>query len=51
MIENLLWPKKLSMPPQLLIDPEVMFNGKRGDGYNYEPLVSISGETEVKYIG
>lgn len=49
MIENLLWPKKLSMPPQLLIDPEVMFNGKRED--NYEPLVSVSGQAEVKYIG
>lgn len=28
MIENLLWPKKLSMPPQLLIDPAELFNGE-----------------------
>lgn len=51
MIENLLWPKKLSTPPQLLIDPEVMFNGKQGECYNYESLVSISGQAEVRYIG
>lgn len=51
MVENLLWPKKLSTPPQLLIDPEVMFNGKQGEDYNYESLVSISGQAEVRYIG
>lgn len=51
MVENLLWPKKLSMPPQLLIDPEVIFNGKQGEGYGYEPLVSVLGQAEVKYIG
>lgn len=51
MAENLLWPTKLSMPPQLLIDPEVMFNGKQGERYNYESLVSISGQADVKYIG
>lgn len=51
MVENLLYPKKLSMPPQLLIDPEVMFNGQQGEGYGYEPLVSVSGQAEVKYIG
>lgn len=51
MIENLLWPKKLSMPPQLLIDPEVMFNGKQGERYDYEPLVSVLGQAKVRYIG
>lgn len=51
MIENLLWPKKLSMPPQLLIDPEVIFNGKQGERYNYESLVSVLGQAEVRYIG
>ena len=51
MAENLLWPTKLSMPPQLLIDPEVMFNGKQGERYNYEPLVSVNGQAEVRYIG
>lgn len=28
MIENLLWPKKLTAPPQLLVDVEALFNGK-----------------------
>ena len=51
MAENLLWPTKLSMPPQLLIDPEVMFNGKQGKGYKYEPLVSVPGQANVKYFG
>ena len=51
MAENLLWPTKLSMPPQLLIDPEVMFNGKQGEVYGYEPLVSVSGQADVKYLG
>ena len=51
MIENLLWPKKLSMPPQLLIDPEVIFNGKKSVDNLYESLVSSKGEAEVKYIG
>lgn len=51
MAENLLWPTKLSMPPQLLMDPEVIFNGKK-DMYNrYESLVSSEGQTEVRYIG
>ena len=51
MIENLLWPKKLSTPPQLLIDPEVIFNGEKGAENHYESLVSVSGEAEVRYIG
>lgn len=51
MAENLLWPTKLKQPPKLLIDPEVMFNGKQGETYNYESLVSISGQAEVRYIG
>lgn len=51
MAENLLWPTKLSMPPQLLIDPEVIFNGEK-DIYNlYTPLVYINGVAEVRYIG
>lgn len=28
MVENLLWPKKLTQPPQLLVDVEALFNGK-----------------------
>lgn len=31
MIENLLWPKKLTEPPQLLVDVEAMFTGKNGN--------------------
>lgn len=51
MAENLLWPTKLSVPPQLLIDPEVMFNENIFDGSN--PLVNISGSdtTRVRYLG
>ncbi len=51
MAENLLWPTKLSTPPQLLIDPEVIFNGKKDAMNHYESLVSISGAADVKYIG
>lgn len=51
MIENLLWPKKLSTPPQLLIDPEVIFNGKNDMFNRYESLVSSWGEAAVRYIG
>lgn len=52
MVENLLWPKKLSTPPQLLIDPEVMFHGKTSTFVNhYESLVSSSGQVKVRYIG
>ena len=53
MVENLLWPKKLSTPPQLLIDPEVIFNGEKTPysiQYN-ESLVSINGAASVRYIG
>lgn len=31
MIENLLYPKKLTNPPQLLVDVETLFNGKNGN--------------------
>lgn len=31
MIENLLYPKKLTEPPQLLVDVEALFTGKNGD--------------------
>ena len=53
MAENLLWPTKLSMPPQLLIDPEVIFNGEKTP-YSikyHESLVSIEGPAQVRYIG
>lgn len=52
MVENLLWPKKLTTPPQLLIDPEVIFNGEKTPNsiqYN-ESLVSIKGAASVRYI-
>lgn len=52
MAENLLWPKKLSMPPQLLIDPEVIFNGEKTP-YSiryHESLVSIEGSAQIRYI-
>lgn len=51
MAENLLWPTKLSMPPQLLIDPEVIFNGYTDMTNCYTPLVYINGPAEVRYIG
>ena len=51
MAENLLWPTKLSMPPQLLIDPEVIFNGNKDTDNRYTPLVYINGPAEVRYIG
>lgn len=53
MVENLLWPKKLSTPPQLLIDPEVMFNNmdfEYAPGI-YLPLISPVGPAKVRYIG
>lgn len=53
MVENLLWPKKLSMPPQLLIDPEVLFNDPDIKSYpeTYLPLISPVGPAKVRYIG
>ena len=53
MKENLLWPKKLSMPPQLLIDPEVLFNNPDSEYYpnTYLPLISPVGRAKVRYIG
>ena len=53
MAENLLWPTKLSMPPQLLIDPEVLFNSQDFEYYprKYLPLISPVGPAKVRYIG
>lgn len=53
MIENLLWPKKLSTPPQLLIDPEVLFTNKDFEYIprRYLPLISPIGPAKVRYIG
>ena len=31
MIESLLYPKKLTVPPQLLVDVQALFNGKNGN--------------------
>ena len=46
MAENLLWPTKLSMPPQLLIDPAELFNG---DIFSFNiPLVNSIGSEYVK---
>lgn len=53
MAENLLWPTKLSMPPQLLIDPEVLFNNQDIESSPgiYLPLISPVGPAKVRYIG
>ena len=53
MAENLLWPTKLSMPPQLLIDPEVLFNNEDFEYYprQYLPLISPVGPAKIRYIG
>lgn len=53
MAENLLWPTKLSMPPQLLMDPEVLFNSMDFEYYprEYLPLISPVGSAKVRYIG
>ena len=51
MAENLLWPTKLSTPPQLLIDPEVIFNGEKDMDNRYESLVFSKGQAKVRYIG
>ena len=51
MAETLLWPKKLTTPPQLLIDPSVMFNE---DIFGRpHPLINIFGSntTRVRYLG
>ena len=46
MAENLLWPTKLSMPPQLLIDPSELFNG---DVFaNNIPLVNSNGSEPIR---
>lgn len=50
MVENLLYPKKLSTPPQLLIDPAELFNG---DIFaNNIPLVNSngSGSMQIRFI-
>lgn len=53
MIENLLWPTKLKQPPQLLIDPEVLFTNEDFNIYPgiYLPLISPVGRAKVRYIG
>lgn len=53
MAENLLWPTKLKQPPQLLIDPEVLFNNQDFEYVPgmYIPLISPKGRAEVRYIG
>ena len=53
MKESLLYPQKLSMPPQLLIDPEVMFNNEDFEIYPGEhlPLILPVGPAKVRYIG
>ena len=49
MIENLLWPKKLTRPPELLIDVTAMFTGKNGN-YASIPVVGSTGTSDtVKY--
>lgn len=45
MIENLLYPKKLTEPPQLLVDVAAMFNGKNGN--QLMPLVGIEGASDI----
>lgn len=53
MAENLLWPTKLKQPPQLLIDPEVLFTNEDFEIYLgvYLPLISPVGRAKVRYIG
>lgn len=53
MAENLLWPTKLSMPPQLLIDPEVLFNNEDFEisPGKHLPLILPVGPAKVRYIG
>lgn len=49
MIENLLWPKKLKEPPELLVDVTAMFTGKNGN-YAAIPVIGSSGTSDtVKY--
>lgn len=49
MIENLLWPKKLNKPPELLVDVTAMFTGKNGN-YAAIPVIGSSGTSDtVKY--
>ena len=44
MIETLLWPKKLTEPPQLLVDVEALFTGKNG---NFTiPVIGSQGVTD-----
>lgn len=52
MMENLLWPKKLSTPPQLLINPEALFDAEKSP-YSFgrnKSLVPIEGSAKVRYI-
>lgn len=66
MAENLLWPAKLSMPPQLLINPQALFDGEKLPDIPVPPvapfssrqngsseqksLVPIEGSAKVRYI-
>nr|UVX52289.1 MAG: hypothetical protein [Bacteriophage sp.] len=48
MIENLLYPKKLTEPPQLLVDVAAMLNGQTGN--QFMPLIGIEGiSDDIKY--
>lgn len=46
MIENLLWPKKLTEPPQLLVDVEAMFTGRNGGGGFTIPVIGSVGTSD-----
>lgn len=49
MIENLLWPKKLKNPPEILVDVTAMFTGKYGS-YPAIPVIGSTGTSDtVKY--
>lgn len=48
MIESLLYPKKLTEPPQLLVDVAAMLNGQTGN--QFMPLIGIEGiSDDIKY--
>ena len=46
MIENLLWPKKLTTPPQLVINPATMFGGYKSPDGDNTPIPLINIETD-----
>ena len=49
MIENLVYPKKLTMPPKLLIDVAALFNGKNGSITIPVVGYTSSSGTEIKF--